>query len=81
MIACPSDGRLERSLAPFCSKYGPMALASPRRERESTYAREQHVRGRERRRERERERISSRFYPVSTEPEVGLQAMNREIMT
>ena len=37
--------------------------------------------GGERERERGRERIPSRFCPVSTEPDVGLDSMNREIMT
>ena len=31
--------------------------------------------------ERGRERIPSRLCPVSTEPDVGLKLMNREIMT
>ena len=32
-------------------------------------------------RERRRERISSRLHAVSTEPDVGLNFMNHEIMT
>ena len=44
------------------------------RERESNW-------GRERERERERERISSRLRAVSTEPDAGLDLINREIMT
>ena len=32
-------------------------------------------------RERERERIPSRLHTVSTEPDVGLELTNREIMT
>ena len=32
-------------------------------------------------RERERERISSSLYVISAEPSVGLELMNREIMT
>ena len=32
-------------------------------------------------RERERERIPSRLCTVSTEPDVGLELMNREIVT
>ena len=46
-------------------------------ERESRGGRE---RGRERERE-ERERIPSRFLAVSTEPDVGLNSRNREIVT
>ena len=38
-------------------------------------------RWRERERERERERIPSRFCTVSTEPSVGLEPTNCEIMT
>ena len=37
--------------------------------------------GRGRERERERERIPSRLRAVSTEPNLGLDLMNREIMT
>ena len=36
---------------------------------------------RERERERERERIPSRLHTVSSEPDVGLDLMNHEIMT
>ena len=32
-------------------------------------------------RERERQRISSKLYPVSTEPDAGLEPTNHEIMT
>ena len=32
-------------------------------------------------RERVRERIPSRFHPVSTEPDVGLELTNREYVT
>ena len=35
----------------------------------------------ERERERLRERIPSRLHAVSTEPDVGLKPLNREIMT
>ena len=38
-------------------------------------------RERERKRQRDRERIPSRLYNVSTEPDVGLEPMNCEIMT
>ena len=38
-------------------------------------------RGRKRGRERERDRIPSRLDAVSTEPDVGLDLTNREIMT
>ena len=38
-------------------------------------------RDRERERERERERIASRLHTVSTEPNSGLEPMNRETMT
>ena len=37
--------------------------------------------GRGRGREGERERIPSRLHAVSTEPDVGLKPLNREIMT
>ena len=37
--------------------------------------------GSERERERERERIPSRLHTVSTEPDVGLEPTNCEIMT
>ena len=37
--------------------------------------------GAEREREREREKMSSRLHAVSTEPDVGLELMDREIMT
>ena len=48
------------------------------RERESTRVREP---GRGRERERERERILRRFHTVSMEHNLGLEPMNREIMT
>ena len=38
-------------------------------------------RGGERGRERERERIPSRLHAVSTEPDIGLDLGNHEIMT
>ena len=38
-------------------------------------------RERDRERERERERIASRPHTVSAEPGMGLELMNREIMT
>ena len=38
-------------------------------------------REREREREREKERIPSRLRTVSTEPDVGLEVTNHEIMT
>ena len=38
-------------------------------------------RGRERERERERQRIPSRLRAVSTEPNMGLELTNGEIMT
>ena len=69
MIACPSDGRLERSLAPFCSKYGPMALASHMHQSERAHM---YVSRGGAERDGERERIPSRRYPVNAEPEVGL---------
>ena len=37
--------------------------------------------GREEQRKRERERIPSRLHAVNTEPDMGLEPLNREIMT
>ena len=50
------------------------------RERERKRQRDR-KRQRERKRQRDRERIPSRLYNVSTEPDVGLEPMNCEIMT
>ena len=36
---------------------------------------------RERERERERERLPSRLHTASTEPDMGLQLINHEVMT
>ena len=53
-----------------------------KRERESEHTRAQMGEGqRERERDREREKIPSRLHTPSTEPEAGLDPMNREIMT